>query len=237
MEQIREQLAARGRHLTLVGGLAVVARVSNADRATTDIDSVFDVPIEAQQTVEVLAAANVGEPGGPDAPQRRIVDGVPVDCIDTDPVDDQDLVGLTERDALFVGGHRFACVTAESGRLRVGDHVVDAMVATPAGLVATKLHAALHRRQPEKQAGDLFDLYRLLTSCDNVPIVDALASWPRLTHLVRAGIGDLFMTNATGSAGRVRAVSAQGTDVINDSELRAAAELFLGLFRDTEDDN
>lgn len=237
MTRVRGELAARGRDMVLVGGLAVVARVSKADRATTDIDSVFDVPIAGKETVEILAAAKVGEPAGADAPQRRMVDGVPVDCIDTHPVNAQDLEGLTDAQALFVGSHRFACVTAEPTTLRLGDHAVESAVATPAGLIATKLHAAQHRRQPDKQAGDLFDLYQLLTNCDNVLMADALTTWPRLARLVRAGIAKLFITNATGSTGRVRTVSTTGIDAVTDSDLIAAGELFLGLLARTEDES
>jgi hypothetical protein len=174
-----------------------------------------------------LAAANVGEPAGPGAPQRRIVDGIAVDCIDTYVIDDTDLDGLDAKNALFVGAHRFACITATPLALRAGERVVELRVAIPAALVATKLHAARYRPHGDKLGGDLLDLYQLLTRCDNVAMADALADWPRLTALVRAGVGEVFTTKATSSAARITAAGAT-TDVRPD-DLLAAAELFVGL--------
>jgi len=229
LQRVGDELESRGRRLVLIGGLAVVARVASADRATTDIDSIFDAPEHAEETVELLAAAGIGRSAGPDAPQRRIVDGVPVDCIDTHRVEDRDLEGMSPHDALFVGGHRFAYETAETVELHLGHHAVTTSVATPAGLVATKLHAALHRRQPQKRAGDFFDLYRLLSGCDLAMMVDTLTVRPHLMRLVELGIADLFVEHATATAGRIRTISGTRADAISDAEVTAVGELFLGL--------
>lgn len=212
----------------MVGGLAVIARVTTADRATTDIDSVLDGPEGDETSVELLAAADVGV-AAEGAPQRRIVDGIPVDLIDTTAIDDDDLEGIDERHALFVGGHRFAYDTAETVHLRVGETSTTVALATPASLVATKLHAARYRRNSEKLPGDLFDLYRLLTDCDNPMMVDALETWPRLAALIRTGIRQAFIDEATKSSGRIRIANAARADAVTDADVIAAAELFLAL--------
>ncbi len=213
--------------MVLIGGLAVIARVARAHRATSDIDTVFDIEPEAPETVEVLAAANVGSAAGAGAPQRRIVRGVAVDCIDTYPLEDRDLADHPPRDALFIGAHRFACLTAQAVVLRAGDRRIQVLVAIPAGLVVSKLHAAQYRRDRAKHGGDLFDLYRLLTVCDNTAMATAFAAWPNLTQLAREGIADLFVDRATASAGRMRAVTT--AEPTRDEDLAAAAELMLEL--------
>jgi hypothetical protein len=223
---LTRELAVLERALVLVGGLAVAVRVASADRATTDIDSVFDLAPDDSATIEVLAAAGVGEPAGPAAPQRRVVNGVGVDCIDTYAIDDAELADMGDRDALFVGAHRFAAVTAEPVRLRVGDRAVETLVAIPGALVATKLHAARYRPHSDKLGGDLLDLYQLLTRCDNVAMADALSHWPRLGGLVRDGVGDVFIAHASRAAGQIHST---GVTRVGDADLRAAAELFVHL--------
>lgn len=65
----------------LVGGLAVMCRLSAVHRATQDIDTVTETT--APTAVEVIKSS-IGE-ADPSNPNRVIVDGVTVDVIDTGP--------------------------------------------------------------------------------------------------------------------------------------------------------
>lgn len=227
--RIDVEMTGRRRSFTLIGGLAVVVRVATADRATVDIDTVVDVEPDAIATIELLAVDNVGLPAADGAPQRRIVEGVPVDFIDTYKISDLDLADLDDADALFVGSHRFACESTDRVMIVAGSRMVRVRVATPAALVATKLHAALYRRTPDKLGTDLFDLYRLLTACDITATVDQFAGRPRLLVLVRAGLARLFVDEVTRSAGRMAAAVAAAGGPVGDADLRAVGELFIDL--------
>ena len=77
----------------LIGGLAVMCRLSAVHRATQDIDTVTETT--APTALEVIRSS-IGE-ADPSNPNRVFVDGVKVDVIDTEgfTVDDLEAVSYT----------------------------------------------------------------------------------------------------------------------------------------------
>lgn len=148
----------------LVGGLAVMCRLSAVHRATQDIDTVTETT--APTAVEMITAS-IGA-ADPSNPNRVFVDGVKVDVIDTEGFAYEDLDGVEIADRLFVVSHRWALDTATDTEIVAGDATASIRVATPTALVATKTGALLggRRREPRKRGSDLFDIYRLAVEFD-----------------------------------------------------------------------
>jgi hypothetical protein len=154
--------------IAMVGGMAVNIRLSTtgeAHRATLDVDLVSDD--DTPTALEVLSRVH-------DRPRDNtvVLDGIEVDIIETQAVADDDLEGLDDAARLFVAGHRWAFDTATAIRLTANGLAappVRVRVATPAGLVATKSHAAGYpraARRATKHGGDLYDLFRLIETFD-----------------------------------------------------------------------
>lgn len=160
--------AGLGRY-AVVGGVAVSARLGQAHRATADIDAVVDdaTPPPAVETLLELPHAQVD----PSGPHRVLIDGVKVEIQGTEPFAPSDLDGLTDKQILYVGSHRYALDSATPVMLVADDGGRQATVpvATPGAIVAMKLHAIEDRRPSggmDKRAGDAWDIYRILLDLD-----------------------------------------------------------------------
>ena len=118
------------------------------------------------------------------------IDGIKVDVLETEPIEDEKLDGLSELQQLFIAAHCWALETATIVPVRVGSDpaITELPVATPAALVAMKLHSIQSRRddRPEKKGSDAEDLYRLLQAFDrNAGLAEAIRKGPdRLGSLV-----------------------------------------------------
>src|SRR5439155_11333626 len=124
--------------IAVIGGIAVNIRlstVSTAHRATQDIDVVAHS--ELPPAIEIL-----GRGRRRPSEQTVVADGIDVDVIETQPITDDVLDGFDDANRLFLAGHRWALDTAEPLRLVADGHDVTVPVATPAGLIAAKSHAA-----------------------------------------------------------------------------------------------
>ncbi|HVM63764.1 MAG TPA: hypothetical protein VMU14_02805, partial [Acidimicrobiales bacterium] len=159
--------AGLGRY-AIVGGVAVTARLGQAHRATADLDTVVDetMPPDAVEALLRLPSASPD----PSAGHRVLVDGTKIEILSVGPVEDQDLRGIPDQDALFVAAHAWALDTATPLTLVAGELRATASVASPAALVAMKLHAIEDRsatRGQDKRAGDAWDIYRLLVDRDS----------------------------------------------------------------------
>jgi len=154
----------------IVGGVAVAARLGQAHRATTDVDTVID-EVAHPDAIETLLALPNAQPD-PTGSHRVRIGGTKVEIIGVGPADDTALDGLTELQTLFVSAHTWALSTATPVTLVSGaEPAVQATgpFATPAALFAMKLHAIQDRRptsRPEKRSSDALDLYRLLLQLD-----------------------------------------------------------------------
>jgi len=172
--------------IAVVGGIAVNIRlstVSTAHRATQDIDVVAHA--ELPTAVEVL-----GRDHRRSREQTVVVDGIDIDVIETQPITDDDLDGFDDANRLFLAGHRWALDTAEPVRLVADGREVTVPVATPAGLVGAKSHAAgfgRPQRRATKHGADLYDLFRLLE------VFDAQGDVGRALAAAPCGLGALVV--------------------------------------------
>jgi hypothetical protein len=162
VEEVRTLI---GRPPVVVGGLAVMCRLSNPYRATTDLDVVDrllgDVP--QLQVLRAARGAELVEPTSvllPTAYGQVRVDVLEVRQIEIDqPSDDPG-------DRLRAFAHAWASDSATEVTIQVaplsGRHIeVSALVAEPGPLVAMKLQAIMNRAAA-KQGTDLQDIARLI---------------------------------------------------------------------------
>lgn len=220
--------AGIGRHV-IVGGIAVTVRLGQAHRATADVDAVVDETTPPDAIEALAALADVER--DPGSAHRLWVAGTKIEIQPVGPVTDADFEGLTDRQALYVAAHTWALETAIPATLiaAADDQVrATAPFATPAALVAMKLHAIQDRRPSggvDKRAGDAWDLYRLLTDLDaDAAIRTALASGPPpLRTAVRQAAQAVLVDGATRTRSWLRAGDAR-MSAITAEELRFLAE-------------
>jgi hypothetical protein len=206
-------------------------------RATGDVDAVVDevVGLAADSGAQLLVGAGIAEPDPGDRAHRVFVDGTKLEIIDTQalPADVAELGALLPR--LFVLGHRWALESAESLRVVVAASDVDAAlpVATPAALVATKLHAFCDRQQDEKRASDAYDIYRLLETRDREgEVTDATNNSPRgLAEVVREVMAERFIEGAARVVRYLKAYGDPGWPPIDSDDLRRVVGSFAARLR------
>ena len=214
--------------VAIVGGVAVTCRLRHAHRATTDVDAVTEA--RSPSVLEVLGELP-GARAAANHPDRVELDGVVVDVIETTTLGDIDVDDPL--DELFVLAHRFALEDAEPVRLVVDvpEHVEGVLpLATPAGLVATKLCGVLGRRRPpRKQATDAYDLYRLLEDLDEDGdvAVSVAAAGERLREAVRRAAERALLREATGLVRTIRAYGADVFDEVTVDGLTFVGERFV----------
>jgi len=221
----------------IVGGVAVAARLGQAHRATTDVDTVID-EVAHPDAVETLLALPDAQPD-PTGSHRVRIGGTKVGIIGVGPVDDNALDGLTELQKLFVSAHTWALSTATPVTLvSGGGPTVRATgpFAMPAALYAMKLHAISERRptgRPEKRSSDALDLYRLLLQLDADGSLRAgLASAPfPLRSAVRAATQRVLIDDAARTRGWLSVSDDQNGPVTTD-ELRHLARPVLDALAD-----
>jgi hypothetical protein len=190
VQGISEVRSLIGQPPVVVGGLAVLARLSNPYRATTDLDVVDRLLGEIPQ-LEVLRAAEGAEPVEPAAvliptPYGKVkVDVLEVRQVELDqPSDDPG-------DRLHASAHAWANDTASELAIEVvrvgGERVeVTTPVAEPGPLIAMKLQAVMNRSH-EKQGTDLLDIVRL--ALDEATRPTALAQIAAVADRVAHDIG------------------------------------------------
>jgi hypothetical protein len=154
----------------VVGGVAVAARLGQAHRATADVDAVVDETVRPPTAVEALLELPETEPD-PEVDHRVYVEGTKIEILPVGPVGPRELEGVPEQDALFAASHSWALATATPLTIvaLVNPSVrTTALFATPAALLAMKLHAIQTRRSggAHKRAGDAWDIYRILVDLD-----------------------------------------------------------------------
>ncbi|OJF11559.1 prevent-host-death protein [Couchioplanes caeruleus subsp. caeruleus] len=149
----------------IVGGVAVLSRLSNPYRATVDLDVVDrlhgDVP-----HLEILRSADGAEPAPPAAVLLPTPYGpVKVDVLEVRQIE-LDLPSTDPGDRLHASAHAWANDTATNMTLQVsrsnGEHLeVATLVAEPGPLVAMKIQAVMNR-STAKQGTDLLDTVRIM---------------------------------------------------------------------------
>jgi hypothetical protein len=221
-----------GQPPVVVGGLAVMCRLSSPYRATTDLDVVDRLLGEVPQ-LQVLRAARGAEPVEPASVLLPTVYGqVKVDVLEVRQIE-IDRPSDDPGDRLHAFAHAWANDSATDVTIEVaplsGAHVeVSALVAEPGplvALVATKLQAIMNRAAA-KQGTDLQDIARLILDEQARPT--ALAQLGNCDTSTAADIAlrvDLWLVDRRRQA--LRWIhDAGGTDLTLD-DLDLVAELLL----------
>ena len=227
VQGVNEVSTLIGRPPVIVGGLAVLARLSKPYRATIDLDVVDRLVGEAPQ-LEILRAADRAEPVEPAGvllPTRFgavTVDVLEVRQIELDqPSDDPG-------DRLHASAHAWANDTATDVTIEVirsdGERVaVTTPVAEPGPLIAMKLQAAMNR-SVDKQGTDLVDIVRLTLDQATRPV--ALAQIGDVAAPIAADMAQhvdfWFVRHRVHSLQSIRAV---GADDVTADDLDLVAEL------------
>ena len=167
---------ATGRPVIVVGGLAVLCRLSRPYRATTDLDTVSRLRQGQTGQLQLLVAAGgtLSGPSGvrlPTALGPVQIDVLQVTDVDFEPLPDD------PTDRLHVLSHAWAAETATLMTLMADDPPpVDVLVARSAALVAVKLQSAMNRGAA-KEGTDFLDIVRLATDpITSRPVADGLQS-------------------------------------------------------------
>jgi len=211
-----------GRPVIVVGGLAVLCRLSTPYRATTDLDTVARLQAGQVGQLELLVAAGATRSGPTGAQVATPLGPVQVDVLeiteaDFDPLPDD------PTDRLHVLAHAWAAQTSTQVRL-VADDVgpVTVLVAHPAALVGMKLQSVMNRGAA-KEGTDLLDIVRLLTDPSTAAAVvqglreaDGQLRSDALLHAKR-----WFTTSIDRTLARIRAVPEGSTTTLDDLALVA----------------
>lgn len=216
-----------GRPPVIVGGLAVLSRLSSPYRATVDLDVVDRLLGEVPQ-LEVLRAADGAESVEPSAVLLPTAYGpVRVDVLEVRQIE-LDEPSDDPGDRLHASAHAWANDSATELTIEVlrvsGEQVeVTTPVAEPGPLIAMKLQSVMNR-SVEKQGTDLHDIVRL--AFDEATRSTALA---QIGSVGAALAGDIalhvdlwFVRKRTEALRRIREVG--GNDVTTD-DLDLVAEL------------
>ena len=211
----------------IVGGLAVLSRLSSPYRATVDLD-VVDRLLGVTPQLEVLRAA-VGaesvEPAAVMLPTRY--GAVRVDVLEVRQIE-LDKPSEDPGDRLHASSHAWASDTATEMLIEVirrnGERVeVSTRVAEPGPLIAMKLQAVMNRSE-DKQGTDLLDIIRLTLDTDTRPAV--IAQVEAVDDTIATDIAlhvDLWLVRRRAQA--LQRISNAGAVDITADDLELAAEL------------
>lgn len=215
----------------LVGGLAVMVRLYEAHRVTTDFDEVTE---GREATISVL----VGQGAVPTVNGVLLPDeGVRLDLLDaghTLAELDAMVPGCTtdlERQALQLAlVNRYALETAGPTDLFVVEHEqvvarASLPVAIAGALVAMKVNAAsTPSRARDKAAGDLYDAYRLIRAWGPSVIAQDLSRAPvSLLSVTRDQITRLYLDEAERTTRSLRSASVPGVEAVEPDDLEEVA--------------
>ena len=217
----------------LVGGLAVMVRLYEAHRATTDFDEVTE---GRETTIDLLLARGaVRTTNGVLLPDF----GVQLDLLDagmslTDlgalmPAAGELIATDDERRAVQLAlVCRYALETAIPTKILVleGEEIVAQAtipVALAGSLVAMKAHAAVQDdRNKDKAAGDIYDTFRLIRSWGPSVIAEDLSRAPvAMLATTAAQLHELYVEGAERSARRLRSASMPGVESVSIEDLES----------------
>lgn len=152
--------ARTGRDVIVIGGLAVVCRLTRPYRATTDLDTVSRRSSTEHPQLQLLLASGATASGASGAMVPTPAGDVQVDVLE---VTDAELAHLPDdpTDRLHVLSHAWAAATATPIEIRAdGLPDLTVAVAEPGPLVAMKLQSIMNRGAT-KEATDLLDIISL----------------------------------------------------------------------------
>ncbi|WP_410620607.1 nucleotidyl transferase AbiEii/AbiGii toxin family protein [Amycolatopsis sp. cmx-8-4] len=184
-----------GRAVVLVGGLAVMCRLSIPYRVTTDLDTVDRRAANEDSQLQLLVAAGATRSGPAGALVRTPWGEVQVDVLEVTDADVDDLPDdPTAR--LHVQSHAWAASTASALVLSAEElPPLTVRVAEPGPLIAMKLQSIMDRGAA-KAGTDLLDVVRITldrtcgpASRDQLESADASCATTRSCTLVSGSFG------------------------------------------------
>lgn len=222
-----------GHQPVIIGGLAVLCRLSTPHRATVDLD-VVDRRSDGVPHLEVLRSVQGAKPVEPAAVILPTPYGeVKVDVLEVRQAE-LDQPSADPGDRLHASAHAWASDTASALTISVrrpnGEEVeAAAPVAEPGPLVAMKLQAVMDR-SAGKQGTDLLDIVRLMLDARARPraLEQIGAVGPQIAADIDAHVDHWFDTRRTSSHALVRA--AGGGDISRD-DMEVVAELIHEVCR------
>lgn len=229
------------REPVIVGGLAVMSRLSTAYRATEDLDALRLREAGEASGLEILQAAGAKDMNEVGGLLETAQGDVRVDVLEARPSDlDRAFSDATDR--LEAMAHDWTLRSATSMKItatrldaqRAGGALAEpqgvtavALVARPGPLVAMKLKAAADR-MTQKEATDLLDVVRLVTGPESAEAVldDFTHADTQLIEDVKLHAGLKFTTQRSRTVRIISALNRQDVDV---ELIDAAGEFIAGI--------
>ncbi|MFG2087494.1 MULTISPECIES: hypothetical protein [unclassified Spirillospora] len=229
---IPEVEARTCRPVTVVGGLAVICRLGQAYRVTSDLDSVHLRSGDEKSQLEVLleSGAQSQAPAGvliPTSAGEVRVDILEVAEHELDPLP------ADPNDRLHVMAHAWGAKSATSMRIQIVDvaggttsDAVQVRVALPGPLVAMKLQAVMNRPSI-KEGTDLLDIVRLTLDSQAGPITRAQlgSTEPQIARDATLHAHRWFVEQKSETLRKIRAIP-EGREIDNET-VELVAELLL----------
>jgi hypothetical protein len=215
-----------GRAVVLVGGLAVMCRLSTPYRVTTDLDTVDRRAVEERPQLELLVSAGAVRSGPSGALVHTPYGEVQVDVLEVTEADIDDLPS-DPTGRLHIQSHAWAASKASGLVLSAeGLDPLTVRVSEPGPIIAMKLQSVMDRGSA-KEGTDLLDIVRITldrncgpTSRDQLEVADSQLRADALLHARR-----WFDQAADRSLRRIRAVP-EGRDVEID-DVRLVGDLLV----------
>lgn len=220
-----------GREVVIVGGLAVMCRLSTPYRATTDLDTV-DRRASAERSQLELLLSTGATPSGPSGALVHTPYGdVQVDVLEVTDAEINDLPD-DPIDRLHVKSHAWAASTASNLVLEVPELApLTVKVAESGPIIAMKLQSIMNRGAA-KEGTDLLDIIRITldhecgpVSRDQLAVADPQLRADALLHARR-----WFNQSADRSLAKVRRVP-EGNDV-EIEDVRLVGDLLIETLAD-----
>lgn len=213
-------IAKTGRAVVLVGGLAVMCRLSTPYRVTTDLDTVDRRTVEQRSQLELLVSTGATPSGPSGALVHTPYGDVQVDVLEVTDAEIDDLPD-DPTDRLHIKSHAWAASTASDLVLsaeRLAPLTV--RVSEPGPIIAMKLQSIMNRGSA-KEGTDLLDIVRITldrncgpASRDQLELADAQLRADALLHARR-----WFSQSADRSLRRIQAVPEGGDVEVDDVRL------------------
>jgi hypothetical protein len=215
-----------GRSVVLVGGLAVMCRLSAPYRVTTDLDTVHRRTADERSQLQLLVSTGATPSGPSGALVHTPYGDVQVDVLEVTDAEIDDLPD-DPTDRLHVQSHAWAASTASDLVLGVdGLDPVTVRVSEPGPLIAMKLQSIMNRGAA-KEGTDLLDIVRITLdrtcgsrSRDQLESADPQLREDALLHAKR-----WFGHSADRSLSKIRAVP-EGNDIEID-DVRLVGDLLV----------
>jgi hypothetical protein len=219
-----------GRAVLLVGGLAVMCRLSTPYRVTTDLDTVDRRAVKECSQLELLVSAGATPSGPSGALVPTPYGDVQVDVLEVTEAEIDDLPD-DPTDRLHVLSHAWAASTASGLVLGVeGLEPLTVRVSEPGPIIAMKLQSIMNRGSA-KEGTDLLDIIRITLdqNCGPVSRDQLEAAEPQLRADALLHARRWFEQSADRSWARIQAVPEGGDVEIDD--VRLVGDLLVAALR------